>query len=48
VHALTEDKDNVRKDSFYGKLQEVFDQFPRYCMKILMGDFNAKVGRGTF
>ena len=23
----------------------VFDHFPRYHMKILLGDFNAKVGR---
>jgi hypothetical protein len=33
------------KDSFYKELEEVFDQFPRYHMKILMGVFNAKVGR---
>jgi hypothetical protein len=45
VHALTEDKDNVIKDSFYEELEQVFDQFPRYHMKILLGDFNAKVGR---
>jgi len=23
----------------------VFDQFPKYYMKILLGDFNAKLGR---
>jgi hypothetical protein len=34
-----------RKDSFYDELGRVFDQFPRYNMKILLGDFNAKVGR---
>jgi exonuclease III len=45
VHAPTEDKDDVIKDSFYKELEEAFDQFPRYHMKILMGDFNAKVGR---
>jgi endonuclease/exonuclease/phosphatase family metal-dependent hydrolase len=45
VHAPTEDKDDVIKDSVYEELEEVFDQFPRYHMKILMGDFNAKVGR---
>jgi hypothetical protein len=33
------------KDSFYEELECVFDQFPRYIMKILLGDFNAKVGR---
>jgi hypothetical protein len=45
VHAPTEDKDDVIKDNFYKALEEVFDQFPRYHMKILMVDFNAKVGR---
>jgi hypothetical protein len=45
VHAPTEDKDDDIKDSFYEELEQVFDQFPRYHMKILLGDFNAKVGR---
>jgi hypothetical protein len=45
VHAPTEDKDDVKKDNFYEELEQVFDQFPRYHMKILIGDFNAKVGR---
>jgi hypothetical protein len=44
VHAPTEDKDDDIKDSFYEELEQVFDQFPRYHMKILL-DFNAKVGR---
>jgi hypothetical protein len=37
MHAPTEDKVDVIKDSFYEELEEVFDQFPRYRMKILMG-----------
>jgi hypothetical protein len=45
VHAPTEDKDKDIKGSFYEELEQVFDQFPRYHMKILLGDFNAKVGR---
>jgi endonuclease/exonuclease/phosphatase (EEP) superfamily protein YafD len=45
VHAPTEDKDDVIKDSFNEELEQVFDQFSRYHMKILLGDFNAKVGR---
>jgi exonuclease III len=45
VHAPTEDKDDDIKDSFYKELEQVFDQFPRYHMKILLGDFNAKVGK---
>jgi hypothetical protein len=26
-------------------MERVFDKFPKYHMKILLGDFNAKVGR---
>jgi hypothetical protein len=47
VHAPTEDKtDDVH--SFYKELERVFDKFPKYHMKILLGDFNAKVGREDF
>jgi hypothetical protein len=45
VHASYEDKWDDVKDSFYEELGHVFDQFPRYDMKILLGDFNLKVGR---
>jgi hypothetical protein len=44
VHAPCEDKGDDVKDSFYEELEHVFYQFPRYDMKILLGDFNAKVG----
>jgi hypothetical protein len=43
VHAPTEDKSDDVKDSFYKEL-EFFFNFPKYHMKILLGDFNAKVG----
>jgi hypothetical protein len=33
------------KDGFYEELERVFDKFPNYHIKILLGDFNAKVGR---
>ena len=45
VHKPSEDKSDDSKDSFYEELEQVFDHFPRYHMKILLGDFNAKVGR---
>jgi exonuclease III len=45
VHAPCEDKSDDVKNSFYEELACVFDQFPRYDIKILLGDFNAKVGR---
>jgi hypothetical protein len=34
------------KGSFYKELERIFDKFPKYRMKILLGDFNAKLGRG--
>jgi exonuclease III len=33
------------KDGFYEELARIFDKFPKYHMKMLLGDFNAKVGR---
>jgi hypothetical protein len=44
VHVPTEDKTVDVKDSFYEELERVFDKFPKYHMKIVLGDFNAKVG----
>jgi hypothetical protein len=46
VHAPTEDKIDDVKGSFYKELESVFDKFLKYHMKILLRDFNAKVGRG--
>jgi len=45
VHAPSEEKSDESKHSFYEELEQVFDHFPKYHMKILLGDFNAKVGR---
>jgi hypothetical protein len=45
VHAPCEDKGDDVKDSFYEELGRVYDQFPRYDMIILLGDFNVKAGR---
>jgi hypothetical protein len=46
VHAPTKDQSDDVKDSFYEEVEHVFDKFPKDHMKILLGDFNAKVGRG--
>jgi hypothetical protein len=35
----------TQKTALNIELGHVFDQFPRYDMKILLGDFNAKVSR---
>jgi exonuclease III len=45
VHAPTEDKTDDVKDSFYKELEHVFNKFPKYHTKIMLGDFNAKVGK---
>jgi hypothetical protein len=45
VHAPCEDKSDDVKYNFYDEIARVFDQFPRYDMKTLLGEFNAKVGR---
>jgi hypothetical protein len=45
AHAQCEDKSDHINDSFREDLGRAFDQFPRYEMKILLGDVNAIVGR---
>jgi hypothetical protein len=45
VHAPTEDKTDNVKDRFYEELEQVFDKLPEHLMKILLGDFSAKVGK---
>jgi hypothetical protein len=37
VHAPTEDKIDDIKDRFHEELEQVFDKFPKYHMKILLG-----------
>jgi hypothetical protein len=45
VHAPTGDRTDDMKDRFYKELEHVFDKFPKYYMNVLLGDFNAKVGK---
>jgi exonuclease III len=45
VYAPSEEKSNDSKDSFYEELEQVFYHFPKYDMKILLGDFNAELER---
>jgi hypothetical protein len=42
VNVPTEDKIDDVKDSTYEELECIFNKFPKYHMKILLGDFNAK------
>jgi hypothetical protein len=41
IHALTEDRMDDVKDSFYKDLERVFDKFSKYHMTL--ADFSAKV-----
>lgn len=45
VHAPTEEKEDEIKEQFYDKLDLQFDGLPKADMKIVVGDFNAKIGR---
>jgi len=44
VHAPSGKKSDESQDIFYEELEQVFDHFPKYHTKMLLGDFNAKVG----
>jgi hypothetical protein len=45
AHAPTGEISDDSKDSFYEELEQVFNHFSKYHIKILLGDFNAKLGR---
>ena len=45
VYAPSEEKSDDSKGSFYEELQQVSDNFPKYHMEILLGDFDTKLGR---
>ncbi|XP_070137322.1 uncharacterized protein [Drosophila bipectinata] len=45
AHAPTEEKDDATKDAFYAELDRAYGRCPSHDMKILLGDFNATVGR---
>ncbi|XP_051864248.1 uncharacterized protein LOC127566265 [Drosophila albomicans] len=45
AHAPTEEKDDAAKDAFYARLEDTYDRCPNHDVKIILGDFNAKVGR---
>jgi hypothetical protein len=45
VHASVKDKVDDINDRFYEELEDVFNKFSMYHLDILLGDFNAEVGR---
>ena len=44
AYAPTEDAQANEKDNFYGQLQDTLDNMPKYDIKLLIGDFNTKLG----
>ena len=45
MHAPSEEKIDASKDRFCEELEQIFNHFPKYHMKIRLGDFDAKLGR---
>ena len=45
AHAPTEEKEEIQKDDFYEDLERMYKKAPKHDIKIVMGDFNAKVGK---
>ena len=45
VHAPTEEKEELEKKAFYQEVDEVYDSCPSSDIKIVLGDWNAKVRR---
>ena len=43
VLATSEEKSDDSKDGFYEELEHVFYHFSKYHMKIILGNFSAKV-----
>lgn len=48
VHAPTEDKSDDMKEDFYTRLEGVCDAVPSYDMKMVLGDFNAQIGKEDY
>jgi len=44
VRAPSEEKSDGSNPSFYEELEQVFYHFPKYHTKILVGNFNKKLG----
>ena len=42
--APSEEKSDDSKDSFYEELDQVFNHYRTYCMKIHLGDYNVRLG----
>ncbi|GFX51630.1 craniofacial development protein 2 [Trichonephila clavipes] len=48
AHAPTDGKDETEKDLFYDLLMKSYNSCPAQDMKLVIGDFNAEIGRELF
>jgi len=46
-YAPTENADEDEKNNFYDTLEATFDALPKNCIRLIVGDLNAQVGRET-
>jgi len=47
IHAQTEGKEDIIKEEFYDEITVIYDRAPKNTIRIVIGEFNAKVGRET-
>ncbi|XP_067647953.1 craniofacial development protein 2-like [Eurosta solidaginis] len=47
-HAPTEEKGDEVKDAFYEQLERTYERCPRHDIKVVLGDFNARVAKSVF
>ena len=45
MHVPSVNQSDDSKDSLYEELEQIFNHFPKYHVKIQLGDLNAKVGQ---
>ncbi|KAF0770345.1 craniofacial development protein 2-like [Aphis craccivora] len=45
AYAPSEDKSDEEKEELYSLLESTLEGIPRHCIIILLGDFNAKIGK---
>jgi endonuclease/exonuclease/phosphatase family metal-dependent hydrolase len=48
AHAPRENKGECEKENFYDTLEEICHKAPKHDMLIVMGDFNAKLGKEEY
>ncbi|XP_067619871.1 craniofacial development protein 2-like [Eurosta solidaginis] len=49
AHTPTEEKDDEVKYTFYEQLERTYQRWPRHDIQVVLGDFNARVGKeGVF